>query len=423
MKRLKGVIKRLILKTDGTISNKRVAFFLLFLNVVTSAAVSIYLPCLKQIAVDLETTNAVAQMTLVTYLIGEFVGRAACGPFIEAYGIRAVILPSLAISIGGHWGCMLSSSSMTFMIMRFMQAIGSSVVYVVSQSVINERFNEREKSGVLGILELYQPIAWILSPFVGSILAEISDWRAAFLALSLAQLVGLAFFWVYPAKASEKSRKVFFSAKFFRGYKHVLNNYSFVIHALIPGLFAGGYMIFATSAPFICSKFGLNNSANIAIFSAIPLFFYVLATFAYRAIVKRYRLRIARRVGACVYGVFGVYIVYLTLHHSPWTPIALLTLMCLQCAGSAFLVPTSILKALHAANESTCVGASTVVMFRNLVMSVCISMGAKFSGSITTVMSCVFLTVATVLVLIMTRKIIKNRGKRRRACGINLRAR
>jgi Flp pilus assembly protein TadB len=87
--------------------------------------------------------------------------------------------------------------------------------------------------------------------------------------------------------------------------------------------------------------------------------------------------------------------------------------MCLQCAGSAFLVPISVLKALQSAHGSTCVGALTVVIFRNIIMSICISAAAKFNSSITTVMSCVFMTVATILVLIMMRKIIRTRANRR----------
>jgi DHA1 family bicyclomycin/chloramphenicol resistance-like MFS transporter len=365
-------------------------------------------------AVDLKTTNAVMQMTIVAHLIGEFSGRALCGPLIDIYGTRAIILPSLVMSVFGHLGCMVSGSAEMFMVMRFIQAAGSSVVYVVSQSVINEVFNEKEKTSVMGILELYQPIAWILSPFVGSILAEISNWRISFLVLMIAQLAGIVFFWVYPTNRSEKSSKTFSTAALFRDYAYILKNSSFLIYALIPGLFAGGYMIFATSSPFICSKFFGNNSADVALFAAVPLFFYVIATFAYRFIVSRFEVAVSRRIGTSIYVVFGLYLTYLVMHKSPWTPNALLALMCLQCSGSAFLVPVSILKALQStASRSMSVGASTVVIFRNIIMSICITLGAKFSGSITTIMSCVFMTVATVLVLITTRKIIRTHDNRK----------
>lgn len=407
------MMKNFILGENGAISNRKVSFFLLFLNVVTSAAVSIYLPCLQQMAIDLKTTNTVVQMTIVAHLIGEFSGRMLCGTFIERYGNRTVIIHSLIISVSGHLGCMISNSAPIFMAMRFFQAIGSSVVYVVSQSVINETFNEKEKSRVIGILELYQPIAWILSPFVGSILAEISNWRMSFLALLIAQLIGIVFFWIYPATKPKGAKEMCAVSKIFQDYAHVLKNSSFIIYALIPGLFAGGYMIFATSAPFICSKFFGDNSTDIALFAAIPLFFYVIATFIYRNVVDKFGIAMSRRTGACIYGIFGVYLIYLIVRHSPWTPSIVLALMCLQCAGSAFLVPVSVLKALQSTAHSPCIGASTVVIFRNIIMSICITVGAKFTGTITTIMSCVFMTVATILVLITTRKIIRTRVAKR----------
>jgi MFS family permease len=404
--------RNFLLGENGKISNKKIAFFLLFSNVVTSAAVSIYIPCLKQMAVDLGTTNSVMQMTIVAHLIGEFVGRTLCGPFIDAYGNRAIELPSLVISILGHIGCMIATSASIFITMRFIQAIGASVIYVISQSIISETFEEKEKSSVIGILELYQPIAWILSPFVGSILAEISNWRVSFLVLLIAQLVGLVFFLVYPSRRHRESPKMCSASELFCDYGFILKNSSFIIYALIPGLFAGGYMIFATCSPFICSKFFGNNSADIALFSSVPLFFYVIATFGYRATVNKWGMITSRRIGTCIYGIFGIYLIYLTMRQSPWTPGILLTLMCLQCSGSAFLVPVSVLKAIQStAPHSACVGASTMVIFRNIVMSICITIGARFNNSITTIMSCVFMTVATILVLIMMRKIIRTRSK------------
>ncbi|MDR2781276.1 MAG: MFS transporter [Holosporaceae bacterium] len=414
MKSFKEMAKNLIFGKKGTLSNRRITFFLLFLNVITAAAVSIYIPCLKKMAIDLHTTSTVMQMTIVAHLIGEFSGRVLCGPIIELYGNRAVILPSLMISIVGHLGCMISESSSMFMVMRFIQAIGSSVIYIISQNIIGETFNEKEKSSVIGIFELYQPIAWILSPFVGSILTQISNWRVFFFLLALAHVVGLLFFWMYPAKERQPVQKRFLILKFLHEYANLLKNYSFVIYALIPGLFAGGYMIFATSSTLICHKFFGNNSSVVAIFAAIPLFFYVFATFAYRIIVDKFGVVASRRIGTCVYGIFGIYIMYIAMHKSPWTPGILLTLMCLQCVGSAFLVPVSVLKALQSAHNSTCAGALTVVIFRNIIMSICITAAAKFNSSITTVMSCVFMTVATILLLMTTRKIIKTRANRKR---------
>lgn len=168
-------------------------------------------------------------------------------------------------------------------------------------------------------------------------------------------------------------------------------------------------MIFATSCPFIFA----NNSADIALFSAIPLLFYICGTFIYRYIVKNYSLTLSKRLGVSIYLVFGVYVFYLTVYQPEWNAFHLLSLMCVQCVGSAFLVPVSVLKALESASEAASVGASTVVVFRNIIMSICISISAKFSGNIITIMACVFMTVATILMLIVTRRVIKVRKRGR----------
>jgi len=415
---MKHIVERLgsiILKRDGELSNRRIAVFLLLMNIITSASVSIYIPSMKQMAIDLQTTSEMMQMTIVAHLIGEFFGRALSGPLINFHGIKSIIIPALILSAVGHFGCCISTGLPLFICMRFTQAIGASVIYVVSLSIINDLFNAKEKAGVVGLLELYQPVAWIISPFVGALFAEIGNWRLSFFVLMIAQIVGLILFYSCPEKKKIKANSKFSPKNLVKDYKVVLKNSYFVIYALIPGLFAGGYMIFATSCPFIFA----NNSADIALFSAIPLLFYVGCTFIYRYVVKHYSLRLSKWLGIIAYLIFGAYVFYLTVYQPNWNAFCLLSLMCIQCVGSAFLVPVSVLKALESTSEVASVGASTVVVFRNIIMSICISMSARFSGNIVTIMACVFMTVATILMLVTTRRVIKIRKKKRQKMSVN----
>ncbi|MDR1334874.1 MAG: MFS transporter [Holosporaceae bacterium] len=401
-------------------NRQRLAFYLLLLNIISSAAVSIYIPCLKQMALEFNVSNAIMQMTIVAYLAGEFFGRFLCGPLIDSYSGRTVVLPALCISVLGYGGCGISNSFPIFMVMRFLQAIGASVIYVASLSIINAEFkNENEKCSVIGILELYQPVSWILSPFAGCILASIGNWRILFFVLMAAQTVGILFFGNYHGKDWEQStRKGLNLFKILYDYKSLLKNSYFITYAIIPGMFSGGYMVFAANAPFLCSKVLGNDSANIALLQAIPLVFYIIAMFLYRFVVRRFNIKIAKRIGIGVYALFGIYMILLIKEHVAWTAQNLLALMCIQCIGSAFLVPISIMKALQSSANTQSIGVSTVVVFRNAIMSLCIIISVQLSESVTMIMGSVLMTVGTVLVLIMMRKIIKNRSRKMRKIGL-----
>ena len=172
-------------------------------------------------------------------------------------------------------------------------------------------------------------------------------------------------------------------------------------------------MIFASNAPFICSQLFEDNSLNIAVFQAIPLFFYILGVFIYRAIARDFGLRPAKWTGVTVYAIFGIYTTAALWENGAWTAGELLTLMCIQCVGSAFLVPISVLKAIQSTGNTAYVGAATVVVFRNLIMSLCITASTKLTESITMIMGSIFMTVATALMLLTTRRIIKVRKRRR----------
>lgn len=399
-------------KRSNRNSRKGFSLFLLAMNVIASASVSIYIPCMKIMAVDFGTTNAMLQMSIVTNLIGEFLGRFFSGPLFNTYSNKKIVVNALCLSILGHLGCCLSNSIEVFLFMRFIQALGSSVIYIASIGIINSDFDEQEKSTIIGVLELYQPIAWILSPFVGGILADIGSWRWSFATLMILQIIGLFVFLEYREKQQHKSTHKFTTRKFLNDYKIVLRNTYFLIYALIPGMFAGGYMIFASNAPFICSKVFEDNSLDIAMFQAIPLLFYILGMFIYRAIVRDFGIRPAKWVGVTIYIIFGAYITLLLAEHTPWTVNHLLALMCVQCVGSSFLVPVSVLKAIQSTGHTSYVGAATVVVFRNLIMSLCITASTHFSESITMIMGSVFMTVATALMLITARRIMKVRKRR-----------
>lgn len=413
------IFKKFFLGSEWRFSSKRVIFFLLFLNVITSAAVSIYIPFMKQMALEFHTTNSMMSMTIVAHLIGEFIGRLFCGPIMNFYDRKALVLNALGLALVGQFGCFIAPNIYIFICMRFLYALGASVIYIISIVVINDSFSKEDKGGILGILELYQPIAWILSPFFGCVLAELWNWRCLFLVLFFCQWFGRQFFKIYLYDACTIPSLSFSFKKFFMGYKTVLGNVSFVIYALIPGLFAGGYMIYSISTPFICShllgsdflSLG-DSSTQSAIFQAIPLVFYVVTTIFYRKILQRFGPKISKRVGICVYCLFGIYTTFLAYNQIPWTVMILLQLMCLQCIGSAFLVPISVLKALQFSSHAS-VGASAVVVFRNIIMATCISISTAIGSpdpSITLVIASVFLTVGTALGLFIARRIIRIRS-------------
>lgn len=164
---------------------------------------------------------------------------------------------------------------------------------------------------------------------------------------------------------------------------------------------------FASNAPYICSAFFGNNSFNIAVFQAIPLIFYVLATFAYRKIVTNCGTQLPKRIGVCLYVFFGIYMLSMALTHVQLTEYSLLTLMCLQCAGSAFLVPISVLKALQLSAHASTIGASAVVILRNILMSSCITVTAGLHGDVNMIMASILMTVGTAVLLIGMRKVMK----------------
>ena len=384
-------------------------YFILAMNVVASSMVTIFIPGFASAAADLHTTQGALQFTIVVHLIGEIIGRLLWGPLSDYIGQKRGLIPAVTLSIIGQIGCCIAPSIELLIVSRFIQAIGSGVVYVVSLNYIAYHFDGVAKNKAYSMLEMYQPIANLTAPFIGSLLCMLGGWRFIFIFLLLAQLTIRTMLKIYMQEDEPSDVKPSVSL-IMNGYLSVIKNKRFVIYAVIPGFAVGCYLIFSAHVPEIygCISVGNNSQLDalyIALIQSTTLVFNLFSTVLYRSAVQKYGLKTSRRIGGTLNSLFLFILVLLFSRVLPFNYWTIITAMVIQNASSAFLVPVSVTGAMESATEKTGILAASIVIFRNLIMSLCLTISSMNAG-IDSLVYELFIPAACVIVLLYFRRTI-----------------
>ncbi len=379
------------------------------MNVISSAMVTIFIPGFASAAVDLSTTQNALQLTVVVHLIGEIIGRLLWGPLSDYVGQKNGLIPAVTVSIIGQAICCISTSVEMLIIARFIQAIGSGVVYVVSLNYIASHFDGVAKGQAYSMLEMYQPIANLTAPLLGSVLCMIGGWRFIFIFLVISQCIIRVMLSLYMQEDKPSNTKVSVSG-ILKGYISVIKNKKFVIYAVIPGFAVGCYMIYSAHAPEIYENIASVNANNfaslyIALIQSAPLIFNLFSTILYRSTVQKYGLKLSRRIGGALNTLFISVLILLITKVIPFNYWSIIIAMSIQNASSAFLVPVSVTGAMECSTEKTGILAASIVIFRNSIMSLCLVISA-INTNITLLFCELCLPAICVLILLYFRRTV-----------------
>ena len=131
------------------------------------------------------------------------------------------------------------------------------------------------------------------------------------------------------------------------------------------------------------------------------------------AVLKQMReqksgLIISRRIGTAFNVLFMVFLALLADNLIAFSCTSIIAAMCIHSVCSAFLVPISVTRAMECSNEKAGILAASIVVFRNSIMSICISVGAAFTGTQALIYE-LLLVSTCVLLLLFIRRFIPDR--------------
>src|SRR5476651_923622 len=176
------------------------------LSAIGPLTTDMYLPSLPDIARQLGASTAQVQLTISAYLIGFAVGQIFYGPVSDRHGRKPVLLSALALYCVASLACALSTSIEMLIVARFVQALGGSGGIVLARAVVRDLYSGVRAGRELSLIGSVMALAPILAPIVCGIFQTGFGWRAIFVTLVLAAIIGLAVVWTrMPETLGERS--------------------------------------------------------------------------------------------------------------------------------------------------------------------------------------------------------------------------
>ena len=129
---------------------------------VTSAN-TLFLPGMKQLEVELDTTTAMVTLALTSYTIGQAVQPLIAGPLADAIGRRRPMLVAHVMFLVASIACAVSPTIQFLVVARVFQALGGCSFLIVGQAQVGDLFPRAELSEALAFFSLSRMFAAMVS--------------------------------------------------------------------------------------------------------------------------------------------------------------------------------------------------------------------------------------------------------------------
>ncbi|HEX8268423.1 MAG TPA: multidrug effflux MFS transporter [Flavobacterium sp.] len=238
-------------------------------------SIDMYLPGFSAIAVDLNTTVNKVSLSLSSYFIGISAGQLLYGPLLDRFGRKRPLYIGLAIYILASLGCAFATNIDAFIVLRFVQAVGSCAATVAAMAMVRDLFPIKDTPKVFSLLMLVVGLSPMLAPTIGGYVIADLGWHMVFLILmvmGIAVLLSARFGLPHTRKPDATiSLK---PGPILRGFADVLKNAQFLTYALSGGLAFTGLFTYVAGSPILFMDiFGTSEKVYGWIFAFMSLSF------------------------------------------------------------------------------------------------------------------------------------------------------
>ncbi|WP_418262933.1 multidrug effflux MFS transporter [Flavobacterium faecale] len=215
-------------------------------------SIDMYLPGFSGIAKDLNTSVAKVAMTLSSYFIGISIGQLLYGPLLDRYGRKTPLFVGLTVYIFASLGCIFVKDIDTFIVLRFIQAVGSCAAAVTSITMVRDLFPVKDIPKVFSMLMLVVGLSPMLAPTVGGYVTAGFGWQSVFFILMLLGIIiltaaqlGLPNSYIPDESISLKPKPIILN------FKSVLKEPQFYTYAFTGAISFSGLFTYVAASPIL----------------------------------------------------------------------------------------------------------------------------------------------------------------------------
>lgn len=155
-------------------------------------AIDMYLPAMPAIADDLDASVSGSQATLMAFFLSFGASQLLYGPASDVLGRKRPIYFGLSLFAVASVGCAMAPTISWLIAMRFVQGLGAAAVMSIPRAIIRDCYVGNEATRLMSTVMLVIAISPMFAPLLGSAVIVPFGWRAIFIAVAAASLMGFA---------------------------------------------------------------------------------------------------------------------------------------------------------------------------------------------------------------------------------------
>ncbi|MCD5310090.1 multidrug effflux MFS transporter [Kineosporia babensis] len=305
-----------------------------------------YVAALPALQTSLDTTAAVAQLTLTAFIVGMAAGQILFGPVSDGRGRRGLLLGGAIVFTVTSLLCALSPSGPLLVAMRLLQGLAAGAGIAIGRAVVGDAYPPAEAARRYGTLAAIVFLGPVLAPAAGGAVLAVGDWRTIFFVLTgFGVLMVLSVLLGIPETLPASERHGSGLGATVRRMGDLGSDWSFMRHVVLQCVVTGGFFTYIGGSSFVLQEvYGISEGTYATVF-AVNACAMAAATLVFRALVGRVSSQRLRLLGmslsaAAAAGVLGCALYERVDGQAP--PLAVIwVLLTVLVGGMGFTIPAA----------------------------------------------------------------------------------
>jgi MFS family permease len=357
------------------IMSKWVIYYIILANAIGMMSMDIHLPVLAEITKEFNTSFFIAQQILTIFYVVGIIARITLGPLSDAYGRRKILLLALDIQIIGQAMQVFASNIEFLLLGRVVQALASGGLSILISAIILDVYVGYDRTRMLSISELIQPVSLITAPLIGGYLATFWGWRAGFVFLLVNLMIARAILTFYLKETNSKLRKPSINNALYDYYR-IISNSKFMSYNIMLSALVSAYMLYAVISSYIYMvKFKLSIS-EFMLYQTFPLLSQAFCVMSYNFF--KVNLRRMVNYGIAMAFLLNLFCILVFFEFIPNSPKSVLISMIIACASLGVVFPAAMKFALDIFPSTKGTASSALVVSRGIFSGVAMLLAGYF---------------------------------------------
>jgi DHA1 family bicyclomycin/chloramphenicol resistance-like MFS transporter len=314
-----------------------------------------YLAALPELQRNLDTSAAVAQLTLTAFIAGLAVGQLVLGPISDSRGRRRLTLAGALIFTATSLACAVAPSGPALVGFRLVQGVVAGGGMAIGRAVITDRYSGTEAVARFGTLASVTFLAPVAAPALGGAILAVGDWRTVFVVLTgLGVVMVLAAFLGIPETLPAEARHASGAMPMLARMADLLRDRGFMKHVAVQGAAAAGFFTYIGGSSFVLQSAYRISPERFAVVFAGNAVAMVVGSTLFRLLVRRAGPGWLRAAGVALStsASTGLLVVALLDPDGQWPLPAVWVLLSLVVGGMGLTIPGTTALAQEAGRRS-----------------------------------------------------------------------